>query len=105
MYKLTIFHYHLLTGGITQVISSSVQALLCTAADQFDITIVCGRAEQLDQRVDSLNQDLKTLGIEARVKSVHLPEIDYLSEQNNPPSVKELKEKLTTRFSDSIWWV
>jgi len=105
MYKITVFHYHLLTGGITQVISSSAKALMLSASNQFDITLVSGRDEQTPQLIESLNQELKTSGIEATVKSKHLPEIDYLVEQSNPPNVEEIKEKLTRHFTNSIWWV
>ncbi|MFW6209279.1 MAG: hypothetical protein ACOC7X_11295 [Spirochaetota bacterium] len=105
MYKITIFHYHLLTGGITQVISSSVKALLHTAADQFDITIVCGRDTHRLQLIDSLNREVKNAGIDAEVKSEHMPEIDYLVEQSPHPSVKDIRRHLTERFSGSTWWV
>ena len=105
MHKITVFHYHLLTGGITQVITSSAKALMLSASDEFDITIVTGRDEQRSQVIDKLNRELEAQGIQAEIKSAHLPEIDYLVEQNNPPSVKELTEKLAQRFSDSVWWV
>ena len=105
MYNITIFHYHLLTGGITQVISSSVKAILHTAADKFDITIVCGRNEHRSQLIDSMNRELKNAGIDAVVRSEHMPEIDYIVEQSTQPSIEKIKQHLTERFSGSIWWV
>lgn len=105
MYKITIFHYHLLTGGITQVIYSSARAVLHTEADQFDITIVCGRDERRLELIDTLNRELKDAGINAEVKSEHMPEIDYLVEQSNPSTVEGIKQKLVAKFADSTWWI
>ena len=105
MHKITIFHYHLLTGGITQVIYSSIKSILHSAAEQFDITIACGRNERRAQLIDSLNQELKDAGINAEVKSEHMPEIDYLVEQSTQPTVEEIRRKLTEKFSGSTWWV
>ncbi|MDZ7794742.1 MAG: hypothetical protein U5P10_13965 [Spirochaetia bacterium] len=105
MYRITIFHYHLLTGGITQVITSSVKALLQQQPDQFDITLVCGRDSQRTNIVDKIEQALKSQGVEAQVHSRPIPEIDYLVEQDTPPKVEDIKQKLNEHFSDSIWWV
>ncbi len=105
MHKITIFHYHLLMGGITQVISSSIKSILHSAAEQFDITIVCGRDERRSQLIESLNRELSEAGINAEVKSEHMPEIDYLVEQSTLPTVELIKRKLTEKFSGSTWWV
>lgn len=105
MYKITVFHYHLLTGGITQVISSSAKAVMLSASDQFDITIVSGRDEQRSQVIDKLNRELESQGRKAEIKSEHRPEIDYLAEQDKPVSVEEIKKRLTQRYGDSVWWI
>src|SRR6056297_1972104 len=105
MYRITIFHYHLLTGGITQVITSSVKALLQQQPDQFEITLVCGRDSQRTNIVEKIEKALKSQGIEARVHSRPVPEIDYLVEQAPPPKVEDIKQKLNEHFSGSIWWV
>lgn len=105
MYRITIFHYHLLTGGITQVITSSVKALLQQQPDQFEITLVCGRDSQRTTLVEKIEQALQSQGIEAQVHSRSIPEIDYLVEQDTPPKVEDIKQKLNEHFSGSIWWV
>src|SRR6056297_2374338 len=105
MYRITIFHYHLLTGGITQVITSSVKALLQQQPDQFEITLVCGRDSQRTNIVEKIEKALKYQGIEAKVHSQPIPEIDYLVEQESPPTVEDIKQKLNEHFSGSIWWV
>ncbi|MFO7729571.1 MAG: hypothetical protein R6V86_02290 [Spirochaetia bacterium] len=105
MYRITIFHYHLLTGGITQVITSSVKAVLQQQPDQFDITLVCGRDTQRTTIVEKIEQALKTQGVDAQVHSHSIPEIDYLVEQDNPPKVEDIKKKLNEHFGGSIWWV
>src|SRR6056297_569422 len=105
MYRITIFHYHLLTGGITQVITSSVKALLQQQPDQFEITLVCGRDSQRTNIVEKIEKALKSQGIEAKVHSQPIPEIDYLVEQDTPPKVEDIKQKLNEYFSGSIWWV
>lgn len=105
MYKITVFHYHLLTGGITQVISSSVKAVLQEQPGQFEITIVSGRNQNSEGVIEKINQDLNNRGIEGRVQNEHFPEIDYLVEQTRPPSVEKLKKQLIRRFGGSIWWV
>ncbi|MCF7947827.1 MAG: hypothetical protein K9M94_04465 [Spirochaetia bacterium] len=105
MHRITIFHYHLLTGGITQVITSSVKALLLQQPDQYEITLVCGRDSKRTTIVEKIEQALKSQGVEAKVHSRSLPEIDYLVEQEDPPKVEDIKQKLNEQFGGSIWWV
>ncbi len=105
MHRITIFHYHLLTGGITQVITSSVKALLRQQPDQFEITLVSGRNEKREELLQKIEDELESQGISPNVRSEHVPELDYLVEQNTPPTVEHIKKTLFGRFQDSIWWI
>jgi hypothetical protein len=81
---LTIFHYHLLTGGITQVIGLALQALLTHGREEHDITLVCGREEQSAEAMERIRAHLSPAQA-THLRCELLPEIDYLSELPSAP--------------------
>ncbi len=104
--KITIFHYHLLPGGVTQVIISSVVSILKYIPEITNITLVCGKKENSTQVMDTIKAKVPEHLIQQTKLSLEvMPELDYFSEQATPPNSKELTQKLTKRFPDSIWWI
>ena len=100
MHRITVFHYHLQTGGITQVIGDSVYAMLQQAPDQFDIRIVSGRQDQTDEFIARLNARAPA-PVEAEVCSM----IDYVDMMDAPPETQQIKQELLRRFSGTTWWI
>ena len=76
---LVIFHYHLLPGGVTDVIRLSLQAFYRETAFQ-SITLVCGRNENITPLNNYLDE-LRSSHPESRTAlSVRIvPELDYLT--------------------------
>ncbi|HDQ13619.1 MAG TPA: hypothetical protein ENN41_02250 [Sediminispirochaeta sp.] len=105
MYTLSFFHYHLETGGITQVLSSSIRSMFQEAPEEFEVRIVCGRKEGSEQFMTRLREELPEAFSQRRISCELVEEIDYSSRMESPPEVASLKRKLYQSFSDSIWWV
>ena len=102
---LIIFHYHLLPGGVTDVIKHSLSAL-SDMKNISSIKIVCGRAENSDtvqKHIDRLKADGAAPVMSIEIISV----LDYTSEQENIPEQKDLKDLLLERYGSNraIWLV
>jgi hypothetical protein len=108
MSTLTVFHYHLRTGGITQVITSSLSSLI-TAVNTVRLSrirLVSGSREQAAEvttKIRSVAGNHSDRNIEVDCET--LPEIGYTSEMDHEPEVDELAQLLTERFSGDIWWI
>lgn len=100
MHRITIFHYHLQTGGITQVIADSVYSVLQEAPDQFKIQIVSGRQEQTDEFIARLNDRVPS-PVEAEVFSM----IDYTDMMEDPPDPARLRQEMLRRYGGTTWWI
>ncbi len=102
--KLAVFHYHLLPGGVTSVISLSLQAVSSHLTELEEIVLVCGREENvvnIQKTVQSTCKDLQ-----CRISAVVMPEIGYADEQSvKEIDFSELKSTLISRFEGFIWWV
>jgi len=105
MYRITIFHYHLQTGGITQVIRDSVLAMLQEAPEQFEIKIVSGREEQTDEFISLLKKQLARNQIQARLTGEVFSMIGYTDSLETSPDSEAIKEALLSRYGGTIWWV
>ena len=119
MTKLLIFHYHLLPGGVTGVITSALRAVLDYLPEITQITVVTGQAENIASVYDSANRQLSQPLPDGKLKIEVLPEIAYLNDDTagNPIGVKafgqpetsilRLKELLTARYSGEnvFWWI
>ena len=102
--RLVVFHYHLLPGGVTDVITHSLQAVAAGRTDLRTITLICGREENTWNVVKALDE----VGVPVELDIV--PEIDYTS----PAEAAETAvaravtlERLLTRYAagDALWWV
>ncbi len=103
---LTIFHYHLLPGGVTDVIILSARAVFRHLPDIEKITIVYGREENIDRVrgriLEAMGEDLSD-----RLILYHLPEIDYREKVDHLPSAERLLSLMEERFprQDNLWMV
>jgi hypothetical protein len=102
--KLTIFHYHLLTGGITKVITSALRALLTEGSQPHEITVVCGREENSREVISAVQAELSPEPA-GRLQVDILPEIDYISKMTSPPDPDRTAELLLSRYSGTVWWI
>ena len=104
--RLTIFHYHLLPGGVTDVIVLSVRAVLRHMEEIEKITLVYGREENTEAvRRKILDRMPETAA--DKLSLVHLPAVDYREKQDRifePSSLLELMEDLFPG-SDNLWMV
>lgn len=101
---ITIFHYHLLPGGVTQVIVSSAVGMLKYLPEITGITLVCGSEENTRKVLSIIRGKVpESAGEKVTVKIV--PELRYSSEQASPVSESRLREILLNRFASGIWWV
>jgi len=111
MNELVIFHYHLLPGGVTDVIVQGVMAMGHSSHLFKRITLVCGRKENTDNVFNKLRLFLseQKSTIELSIKIV--PEIDYINHIDKPEALQKkvslLKSKLVSDFSSeaAIWWI
>jgi len=113
MHRITIFHYHLQTGGIAQVISDSVRAILQQAPDAFEIEIVSGREEGTGEFISQLREkcalppDSPQSGTLAsgRLSGGVCELIDYTDMMEKPPAPDRIEEELLRRYGGTIWWI
>lgn len=127
--ELVIFHYHLLPGGVTGVITGAVRALMRNLPAVTRIRIVTGRAENAAEVLESIKTDLPSSREPAEVTIELEPGIDYLPEAVNASAsgrtapdklenragttisaadrIQALVGTLRARFSgeDTVWWV
>ncbi len=105
---LTIFHYHLLTGGITQVVTASLSALLGSKKDP-EITrvrLVCGVEEHTEEVLGKIRGAAEAAGREAiELEIAIVPELRYISEMEEIPTPETIVELMLDRFAGDIWWV
>ena len=101
MKDLVIFHYHLLPGGVTNVITLAIRALGQYAREIRSITIATGREDNTQKVLGNLNN----LGIPIIIRII--PEIDYLEEVpvDQKRARENLKKKLLTLFPNTVWWI
>lgn len=106
MKDLVIFHYHFLPGGVTDVVVSAVQSYLQYSSVINNITIVSGRADNLDE-VEAKIAGSLTDGNKRRFSVQLLREIDYAERIDDKTSPDILGKMLIDRFGneENIWWV
>lgn len=105
---LIIFHYHLLPGGVTDVIRQSLKAF-CQNPVFRTITLVCGREENTSFIKEEMEQiEGLSPGKSPQLSLEVLPELNYLKQEEQASfSVETLKKLLIDRFGgpESIWLV
>lgn len=104
--RLIVFHYHLLPGGVTQVITSSAIAALRYLPEIDGITLVSGKKDNTDNVVSAIrvNSD-STVSNKSDIISVTLPELEYMSDMKNHPTPESLKNVLMKHFAGHLWWI
>ncbi|MDA3939967.1 MAG: hypothetical protein PF693_11790 [Spirochaetia bacterium] len=105
--RLVVFHYHLLPGGVTQVISSSAVAALTYLPEIDSITLVSGRNENTKNVISGIRSKLngKIFNDPEKIQSVTIPELDYITEMNKYPNPEHIKRTLQNNFEGDLWWV
>ncbi|MDC7224976.1 MAG: hypothetical protein PQJ60_14605, partial [Spirochaetales bacterium] len=103
---LTIFHYHLLPGGVTDVIVLSVRAVLRLMPEVEKVTVVFGRTDNADRVEKKIVAGLEP-ELRGKLSLVCYPLVDYLERVDNPPSAADLAADLEARFpgADNLWMV
>ncbi len=101
-----VFHYHLLPGGVTQVITSSAIAALKYLPDIEGITLVSGKKDNTDNVIKNIraNFDSAVSG-KSKIDCVILPELDYISDMKSYPDPESIKNILLNHFEGDLWWV
>ena len=104
---VSIFHYHLERGGVTQVVELSVRALAAHLPGLTGIRLVTGRrggARELEQRLRDVCAD-NGVKLELHV----IEEMDYLPlntpSDSTQPAVERLRGRLAEAGTGSIWLV
>jgi hypothetical protein len=102
---LIIFHYHLLPGGVTDVIKHALSALSGMEGIR-SLKVVCGRSSN----IESVQKHMDRLKARAAAPAMDIdvvPELDYASELKNPPETEDLKNLLLRRYGskDAVWLV
>jgi hypothetical protein len=105
---VVIFHYHLFPGGVTNVVTLSIRAILEELPQITRIRLVCGSERHLQGLRNHLFGN--TPDSEKRVEIEVLPELFYLRRDAKPgdadvPEIGTLKQLLLSRFAGSYWWI
>ncbi|OQY31481.1 MAG: hypothetical protein B6241_13980 [Spirochaetaceae bacterium 4572_59] len=105
---LIIFHYHLLPGGVCDVIRHSLKAFSQDPVFR-TITVVCGREENTSLILKQMKQlEESSSGIFPQLSLTVLPALDYLRQDKQTDfSVKTLKKMLLDKFGglESVWLI
>ncbi|WP_319559040.1 hypothetical protein [Marispirochaeta sp.] len=99
---ITIFHYHLLPGGVSSVIALSAEAMARNIPELKSITLVSGTVENTSEMAESISHRIAGSGVE--IKTAVLPDIGYVTGMASAPSVPAIKSHLR-RFAGSFWWI
>jgi len=99
---ITIFHYHLLPGGVSSVIALSAEAMARNIPELESITLVSGTADNTREMAESIQDRIDGTGVQ--IETAILPDIGYVTGMASPPSVASIKEHLRS-FSGSFWWI
>ncbi|MDC7227215.1 MAG: hypothetical protein PQJ61_10680 [Spirochaetales bacterium] len=110
MNRFTIFHYHLLPGGVTNVILLGATALIRHYPDIKLLRLVCGNEENTDIIRSRIEKEADVTGLTGESFKFEIcidPEIGYRSFNGKITSeeVKALGSKLLRQYGDSFWWV
>jgi hypothetical protein len=104
--NLTIFHYHLLPGGVTGVIAAAGSIAISSLDGIRRLRLVCGRQDNADAVAESIRE--ASFGSVPVELLVH-PEIDYLSEipERHRSGLSREIEGILGDLSDpeELWWV
>lgn len=110
MNRITIFHYHLLPGGVTNVMQLGAAALIRHYPDLQLIRLVCGKKENTDTLRKKLEKEIDFNGLIAdslRFEICIEPDIDYKDStcMVGSEETSRLVKKLLESYGDSMWWI
>jgi len=108
--RITIFHYHLLPGGVTNVILLGAKALIRHYPDLELIRLVCGVSENTETIRKLLEIEIKSVSINGTSPEfeIHIePGISYVKTDSKLPSgeAERMAARLTGLYGDSFWWI
>ncbi len=103
--RIVVFHYHLLPGGVTDVVVHSVRAVVAHRDDVREVVLVAGRADNTATVRDRLADLPVPVSIDV------LPEVDYTDPHETTDEAHaraaSIERALTDRYAgdDALWWV
>ncbi len=106
--KIAVFHYHLLPGGVTSVISGGMEAVIRYIPAVKEILLITGNAENSGSIIQQLKHEAEDAGRkDITIESHHLPLAGYLEKiDGNPDKMADkLAEIMTELFGNYIWWI
>ena len=103
--RLVIFHYHFLSGGVSQVITSSSISILRYIPEIEEIILVSGKKDNIDNIITRIKAKVDFTKRKVKLRSIIIPEIGYISDLKESPSIKELKLILNKQLKNSLWWI
>ncbi|MBN2050308.1 MAG: hypothetical protein JW760_07690 [Spirochaetales bacterium] len=104
--KIAVFHYHLLPGGVTNVIFLSLRALIHHRENLKELCLVSGGEENIETIAGKLREEIRAAGREIVLKTAVIPEIGYITpEEAETLHRGSIKKRLLTEFGGFLWWV
>lgn len=106
MNNLTIFHYHLLPGGVTDVVVLSIRALLNHWEELGRVRLVYGREDNTDKVREKIIKGLDR-ALADKLDMVLYRDINYSEFVESPQDARELARDLMHRFGgdDDLWMI
>lgn len=110
MNRISIFHYHLHPGGVTNVILLGAAALIKHFPNLQLLRLVCGSRENTDIIKNRLLKEIDSTGLIADTFKFEIciePEIGYASYERviEEKEIKDLADRLLQKYGDSLWWI
>lgn len=104
--RLAVFHYHLLPGGVTNVVFLSLKALIHHHPDITEILLVVGTAENAGTVAERLRKEVQSIGRDIHVGVSVIPEIGYTTPDEAESIHRQgLIHRLVSDYGGYLWWV
>ena len=110
MNRITIFHYHLQPGGVTNVIQLGAKALINHFPDLKHLRLVCGRQDNTEVIMKDIRKEIDAVGLIADDLKFEIciePQIDYQETDSelDADTIGKFAGKLLGDYGDSFWWI
>ena len=110
MDRITIFHYHLLPGGVTNVILLGARSLIRYFPELKELIIVCGNPENTENIASRIKEEINTCRkhthkIDFRICIEPLIGYTEAGESCLADEAERVKLKLLEEYSGSFWWI
>jgi hypothetical protein len=108
--RISIFHYHLLPGGVTNVILLGAISLIRHYPGLQLLRLICGAEENTDIIKKRVEKEIDATGLIADAFQFEIciePEISYRSFDERIPStqIEQFAGDLLRKYGDSFWWI